>query len=599
MKELREYQRQIVDDVASSDRNLLICLPTGGGKTVIASALMNKIEGLKIFVVPRLELIQQAKDEFGDVDIIWSDKTCLTDKDIIIASKDSLRTQHKLIPQRTPLTLIFDEAHIGIKQTHELISLIPHTRVLGLTATPERMDGLALLKGSDELHKYGVFDELYQKETVPSLVRKGFLAPLKYYARPIDGITKIRPDSQVGEELSDRQIREIFDKNKIWGDLVNCYEEYGKGRPAIGFTTTVALADVVTNIFCEAGYKFHTIHGGMSVNERQELIDKLKSGEIDGLVNAALLTYGFDCPEASYAFSCRHIKSRPLWFQMVGRILRPYKGKECAIFVDHGDSISEFSEPDCALPVMDELIRWRADGESQLQKEARKEKLRKTQDTMRIIQELDPLPSDMVEVTMEDTYDRLIRVITSLKQENSSLKNTLQESARRQERNEQLNAIKIAKLQQEKEYLRQEQERSEQASAKRIAQLQQEKKDLRQEQEHTEQLVAIRIARLKEMAKRPAPRYTDPDKTFEYIKHNYCAKRKILACRFNDSEECHQAVVASFREDEEKLSFCFDARVFERSMAYWHDHYTDHWTPSSTKSSSYTQRPKAKIRKFR
>ena len=140
MKELREYQRQIVDDVAASDRNLLICLPTGGGKTVIASALMNKIEGLKIFVVPRLELIQQAKDEFGDVDIIWSDKTCLTGKDIIIASKDSLRTQYHLIPARTPLTLIFDEAHIGIKQTHELVSLIPHTRVLGLTATPERMD---------------------------------------------------------------------------------------------------------------------------------------------------------------------------------------------------------------------------------------------------------------------------------------------------------------------------------------------------------------------------------------------------------------------------------------------------------------------------
>lgn len=558
MKELREYQRQIVDDVAASDRNLLICLPTGGGKTVIASALMNKIEGLKIFVVPRLELIQQAKDEFGDVDIIWSDKTCLTGKDIIIASKDSLRTQYHLIPARTPLTLIFDEAHIGIKQTHELVSMIPHTRVLGLTATPERMDGFALLTGSDELHQYGVFDELYQKETVPSLIRKGFLSPLKYYARPIDGITKIRPDNQMGEELSDRQIREIFDKNHIWGDLVSCYEEYGKGRPAIGFTTTVALADVVTEIFREAGYKFYTIHGGMAVAERQDLIDKLKTGEIDGLVNAALLTYGFDCPEASYAFSCRHIKSRPLWFQMIGRILRPYEGKECAIFVDHGDSISEFSEPDCALPVMDELIQWRADGESKLQKEARKEKIKKVQDTMRIIQELDPLPSDMVEVTMEDTYDRLIRVITNLKQENDSLKNAIRENKQKQELNEQISAMKIA-------------------------QLQQEKRDLAK-------------------ASKSAPKSIDPDKTFEYIKHNYCTKRKILACRIYDPEECHQAVITSFREDEERLSFCFDQGTFDRGMKYWHDHYTDHWTPQLQRSSSSGKsgnRPRATIRRFR
>ena len=86
MKELRPYQDTIVTRVINSNSNMIICLPTGGGKTVIANALMSKIDGYKVFIVPRLELIKQAHDEFGDVDVIWSNKTSLTGKDVIISS---------------------------------------------------------------------------------------------------------------------------------------------------------------------------------------------------------------------------------------------------------------------------------------------------------------------------------------------------------------------------------------------------------------------------------------------------------------------------------------------------------------------------------
>ena len=217
MKELREYQNRIVERAIASNKDDIICLPTGGGKTVIASSIMEQLNGVVLFVVPRLELIRQAQEEFGDVDIIWSDKTSLTGKKCIIASKDSLRIQYKKLPADLKEaihegTVIFDECHVSIKQTHSLVEMMKPKRVLGLTATPERMDGFALLKGEDRIHKDGVFDGLIQEETVPSLIRKGFLAPLRYYAKPIDGITDVKPDNPLAEELSGDLIEETPSK---------------------------------------------------------------------------------------------------------------------------------------------------------------------------------------------------------------------------------------------------------------------------------------------------------------------------------------------------------------------------------------------------
>ena len=171
MKTLRDYQEEIVNKVVNSDKDQIICLPTGAGKTVIASAIMERLPQKVVFVVPRLELIKQAREEFGDVDIIWADKTEITGKKIIVASKDSLRTQHELVSQN--VVLIFDEVHVSLEATYKLVQLIKPVRVLGLTATPERMDGQALLKGTDSIHKFGCFDELIQQETVPSLIEKG------------------------------------------------------------------------------------------------------------------------------------------------------------------------------------------------------------------------------------------------------------------------------------------------------------------------------------------------------------------------------------------------------------------------------------------
>ena|GEM_PF-5383991 len=540
-KELREYQKKIISRVVSTNRDSVVCLPTGGGKTVITSGIMEEITKQAVsqtvlFVVPRLELIKQAAEEFGNVDIIWSDKTSLNGKKIIVASKDSLRTQYKKLPDNLKEairngTVIFDECHVSLEQSYKLVQMMEPGRVLGLTATPERMDGQALLKGDDAIHKFGIFDDVIQEETVPSLIEKGYLSPLRYYAKPIEGISDIKPDNPTADELSGQQMMAIFDEHNIWGDLIRSYETYGRGRPALGFTTTVAMAELVVEIFQKAGYDFHVIHGGMGVKERSELIEKLRTHQIDGLVNAALLTYGFDCPPVSYAFNCRHIKSRPLWFQVVGRILRTCEGKNDAVFVDHADSISEFSEPDCSLPIMDETIQWRVNGESKEQKQRRKKAMKKVQDTMKLIQELDPLPAEMVEVTMENTWERLVRIIQRLRKENAQL---LSVRDRLESKTENL------------------------------------ERKVEQHQKEVEQLQAEKQQILKD-----AERHADPDQTFEYVRRRYIQYRRQVT-EHNaglDRDQAHLLVKRRFLEEEKTLPFLYDKLTFDKGMSYWYNHY--------------------------
>ncbi|MBO4847286.1 MAG: DEAD/DEAH box helicase [Lachnospiraceae bacterium] len=547
-KELREYQQNIVKDVLDSKKDTLIVLPTGGGKTVIASSLIDSLPGKVLFVVPRLELIKQANEEFGDVDIIWSNNTVLEGKHCILASKDSLRSQFKNLAQNLKDeihegTMIIDEAHVSLEQSYKLVQQISPKRVIGLTATPERMDGYALLKGEDSIHKYGIFDEMCQEETVPSLIRKGYLCPLRYYAKPIAGISEIKPENSLSEELSGNQMTQIFNDNNIWGDLVKSYEEYGKGRPALGFTTTVEMGKTVVEIFNNAGYDFRIIHGEMSVKERQSLIDMLKNREIDGLVNAALLTYGFDCPPVSYAFNCRHIKSRPLWFQIVGRILRTCKGKKDAIFVDHADSISEFSDPDCSLPIMDEAIEWRVHGESKIQRQKRKYERKRVQETMALIQAFDPLPIELVEITVENTWDRLIRIINNLRSENDEL------------------IIKNGNLQ---EYLSDARDRfyeKEERYRDKINELEEENEQIKNST--------------------PVQKEIDRDETFNYIKSNYGKIRTRIERERPgiDRIGAHNLTVETLKMQEYKLPFYYDDNTFKNSTDWWKEHYKSYVIP--------------------
>ena len=156
-KELRDFQDKVVKKVCKSNEDILISAPTGCGKTFIAEMIINELSKQNeeynfLFVVPRIILIHQFLEELtafkeSDFDIIQAENTKLSGKRFILASKDSLENYIEKLPYN--LIMFIDEVHEGLKQSFKLVQKIKPVRLFGLTATPERSDGLSFMKGID------------------------------------------------------------------------------------------------------------------------------------------------------------------------------------------------------------------------------------------------------------------------------------------------------------------------------------------------------------------------------------------------------------------------------------------------------------------
>ncbi|MDR1627070.1 MAG: DEAD/DEAH box helicase [Spirochaetia bacterium] len=343
--ELREYQQAAIGDIRAAftrgARRILLCLPTGAGKTRIAAEIMKSAyrNGRRAwFCVPRLELVGQTRRDLVRLgvphgEISASEKSF--HNRVCVVSRDTVIKKPNQYPP--PDLVFFDEAHVAIEQQRRIARQFPLASVIGMTATPERGDGTPLKFTRTGNRDAGLYDGLIQSESIPGLQSQGVLSPLEYYGLELAGTDTLnigtRPEA--GEDL---------DNILIYGDIADYYARLGEGRQAIGFAPTIHIAQKCVDVLNGRGFAFRLIHGKMPVKERAALIRQLQGRRINGLVNAALLTYGFDAPIVSYAFSVRYIRSRPLWVQMVGRVLRGHPGKENAVFVDHTGTINNFTD---------------------------------------------------------------------------------------------------------------------------------------------------------------------------------------------------------------------------------------------------------------
>lgn len=440
MKQLRDFQNKVVKSCIKTKEDILISAPTGCGKTFIAEMIMNELakadeEYNFLFVVPRIILIQQFLEELtafkeSDFDIIQAENTRLSKKRFILASKDSLDNYIEKLPDN--LIMFIDEVHEGLKQSFKLVQEIKPVRLFGLTATPERSDGLSFMKGIDleneeKLHIYGLFDKYIDAISIKEAQNLGYLCDLKYVSR--NDLKTLDIKSKGIEEFTEEEITKLFDKYNIWGDLVKTYKRYGKNKdgtfkPALGFTNTIKMAEKVANIFNEAGFDFKVISGETPLKERYELIEQTKNGSINGLVNADLLTYGFNCPEISYIFSCRHIMSRTLWIQMIGRGLRP--GKTELYFIDHTDSLSEFSNAYYDIPFEADSFSWNYNGMTSILKNKlkleRKEIIKFKKELYKYVFNKD---EKLVLINQENRNRYMLELIKKYKEENLNLRNLL------------------------------------------------------------------------------------------------------------------------------------------------------------------------------
>ena len=330
--QLRWYQNQAVSELRLAIRavqSALLVMPTGAGKTVVFTeiAQLAKANGKKVLIlVHRRELVAQASAKLKKIGVKHGTISAGSKPSqhwVQVASVQTLVRRLNTYNWRPDL-IIVDEAHHAVAGSWErCLAHYKDAKVVGVTATPSRLDGRGL--GSH-------FSTLVQGPSVAKLVESGYLSQHKVYAPPVlADLGKVK--TRAGDYAKD-QLSEVMDRPTITGDSISHYRRLADGLPAIAFCCSIAHATSVCTQFNAAGYRARLVTGDMPTDERDDAISGLADGRTQILCSVDVVSEGTDVPAVACAILLRPTMSEALYLQQVGRILRPQPGK-IAIVLDH------------------------------------------------------------------------------------------------------------------------------------------------------------------------------------------------------------------------------------------------------------------------
>lgn len=356
--QLRPYQRAAIDAVIAARRDgirrMVVCLPTGAGKTVIFSHLARLATRQVLVLAHREELLAQAIDKLSRalegtrvVGLERGISRAPAEAKVLVASLRSLHPDRigQVLGGRDLGLVIYDECHHAPAEDNlRVLRTIgafepdwPGT-LLGFTATTARGDG----KGLDT-----VFERIVYSQTLPDLIDAGFLAPLRGYriATQAD-LTRLSPGRA---DFSETQLEEAVDIQERNALVARSIQELARDRRTIAFCVTVNHARNLARTLNCIGVPAGIVHGDMRAADRARVLAEFREGRLHVLANVAVLTEGFDDPGVACVAMARPTRSEGLYAQCVGRGTRLADGKRDCLVLDFVD-VSELSL--CTLPTL-------------------------------------------------------------------------------------------------------------------------------------------------------------------------------------------------------------------------------------------------------
>ena len=318
------------DTRAEGAKRALVQAATGVGKTYLAAFDSKSYERV-LFVAHREEILKQAAASFRNVRNsedygFFTGEEKSTDKSVIFASVATLgRSEYLSEKYFAPdyfQYLVIDEFHHAVNEQYQrIVKYFKPQFLLGLTATPERMDGRNIY----ELCDYNVPYEISLKDAI----NKGMLVPFHYYGIYDDtdysGLHLIRG------RYDEKELNETYIGNVHRHDLIyKYYCKYGS-KKALGFCCSRAHAEEMAKEFCERGIPSAAVYSnanGTYSEEREKAIEKLKSGEIRVIFSVDMFNEGVDITSVDMVMFLRPTESPIVFLQQLGRGLRRSKGKE-------------------------------------------------------------------------------------------------------------------------------------------------------------------------------------------------------------------------------------------------------------------------------
>lgn len=341
---LRPYQTEAIDKMRSlmkeGCRSILYQGATGSGKTLLTAHMLHTAakKGMRSwFVVHRKELIDQSVRAFKleglQYGIIAAGYGRDRSKLVQIASIGTL--VRRLAEYRAPSLIVWDECHhIAAKSWRDTYSAFPRAYHVGLTATPQRLDGQGLGQ---------YFQTLISGPSVSWLIENGFLSKYRLYAPATVDLSQVH--RRMGDYAKD-ELNKAMDKPKITGSAVEHYKKYAAGKRAIVFAVSIEHSKHIVEEFRKAGYNAEHVDGETPAEERSRIVERFREGNIQILSNVELFGEGFDIPAVEVAILLRPTESLGLYLQQCGRSLRPFDGKQTAILLDHVGNVGRFGLPD-------------------------------------------------------------------------------------------------------------------------------------------------------------------------------------------------------------------------------------------------------------
>lgn len=351
---LRDYQMLVALKVARlmrvGYRRILVVIPTGGGKTRLAAALMQSTVGVGLtgeFQVHRKELIKQTSVAFTGLGIqhgfIASGRPFDPDCGVTIAG---VQTLVKRLDRVEPANfVVVDEAHLVASATYCTIleAYGRDTYLVGLTATPQRLDGQGMREH---------FDIIVEGPTVAELIARGYLSPYVYLAPDVPDLEGIDADSpEAGRRV---------DRPQVIGNVVKTYQDHGLGMQGLMFAASRDHSRHLAEAFTGAGIPAMHVDGNSGA-ERDEFDERFRDGDIRIGCNVGLFSAGYDVPNVGYVGICAPGKSLVDHLQRCGRALRPVAGKT-AVIADHAGNALPSWLGGRGLGLPDDPRDWSLDG---------------------------------------------------------------------------------------------------------------------------------------------------------------------------------------------------------------------------------------------
>ena len=371
---LRDYQEDIckrVGEALDKHRSVMMQMPTGTGKTVVLVSLVRQYLNLNLdlhhdpdggcrvlIVAHRIELIQQMGEHLErhgiDYGVLAGSKRAKEQKPVMVASIQTLNSNISTFSSTLfPSFIIIDEAHHAVAKTYrQLWEAWPEARFLGLTATPYRLSG----EGFTDL-----FDVLVDSWTVKWFIAEGWLSAFDYYSiRPesedqqlIDNLKKRGADG----DFQVKELHETLDVAPCIERLFESFERFAYNKKGIVYAIDIAHAEHIAAYYREQGVNALALSSKTPMNERKEAVEAFRASSvmehiqllsdkpIQVLVSVDLFSEGFDCPDVEFIQMARPTLSLAKYLQMVGRGLRPNKGKECCTIIDNVGLYRRFGLP--------------------------------------------------------------------------------------------------------------------------------------------------------------------------------------------------------------------------------------------------------------